>query len=63
MKKFILDFMRDEEGLTTGEYAVAGALVAAAVVAAFTELGGAVGDTISGIEGKLDAANTANNGA
>jgi pilus assembly protein Flp/PilA len=41
MKK-LLDFLRDEEGLTTVEYAVAGALVAAAVVTAFTELGVAV---------------------
>ena len=58
MKKLILDFMRDEEGLTTVEYAVAGALVAAAVVAAFTELGGAVGTTIEGITTDLNTANT-----
>lgn len=38
LKKFI----RDEDGLTTVEYAVAGALVAAAVAAAFTALGSAV---------------------
>ena len=49
MKKLILDFLREEEGLTTVEYAVAGALVAAAVVTAFTELGQAVGNTINGI--------------
>ena len=49
MKKFILDFLRDEEGLTTVEYAVAGALVAAAVVAAFTQLGPTVVGTINGI--------------
>ena len=49
MKKFILDFLRNEEGLTTVEYAVAGALVAAAVVAAFTNLGTAVEGTINGI--------------
>ena len=46
MKKFILDFMRDEEGLTTVEYAVAGSLVAAAVVTAFTLLGGGVKTSI-----------------
>ena len=39
MKKFILDFLRDEEGLTTVEYAIAGSLVAAGVVASFTTLG------------------------
>ena len=47
MKKFILDFMRDEEGLTTVEYAVAGSLVAAAVVASFTALGGGVKGVIN----------------
>ncbi|MFP2769955.1 Flp family type IVb pilin [Oceanisphaera sp. KMM 10153] len=31
--------LNDEEGLTTVEYAVAGALVAAGVVTAFTNLG------------------------
>jgi pilus assembly protein Flp/PilA len=40
--KTLLNFLRDEEGLTTVEYAVAGALVAATVVLAFTELGEAV---------------------
>ena len=54
MKKFILDFLRDEEGLTTVEYAVAGALVAAAVVTAFTNLGGAVNTTITGITTELN---------
>ena len=46
MKKLILDFLRDEEGLTTVEYAVAGSLVAAAVVIAFTDLGNAVKGSI-----------------
>lgn len=35
-------FLEDEQGLTTVEYAVAGALVAAALVTGFTELGAAV---------------------
>ena len=49
MKKYILDFLRDEEGLTTVEYAVAGSLVAAAVVTAFSDLGTAVGDSVNTI--------------
>ena len=53
MKKFILDFLREEEGLTTVEYAVAGALVAAAVVTAFTQLGGAVTNTIGSLENAI----------
>jgi len=42
MKKFIVTFLKDEEGLTMVEYAVAGSLVAAGAVAAFTALGGAI---------------------
>jgi pilus assembly protein Flp/PilA len=53
MKKFILDFIREEEGLTTVEYAVAGALVAVAVVTAFTQLGEQVGLTIDTIKGAI----------
>ena len=50
MKKIIVDFLREEEGLTTVEYAVAGALVAVAVVAAFRSLGLQVGTTIGTLE-------------
>ena len=39
--------MRDESGLTTVEYAIAGALIALAVVSAFTMLGGNVGNRIN----------------
>ena len=46
---FIKRFVRDEEGLTTVEYAVAGALITVAVVTAFTNLGAAVGTTIATI--------------
>ena len=42
LKQAVLDFIREEEGLTVVEYAVAGGLVTAAVVASFTALGGAV---------------------
>jgi pilus assembly protein Flp/PilA len=49
MKQKILNFLRSEEGLTTVEYAVAGALVAAAVVAAFGALGNQVGIVINGL--------------
>ena len=46
-------FMRDEEGLTVVEYAVAGALITVAVVAAFTNLGAAVAAQIVIITGAL----------
>ena len=53
MKEKILNFFREEEGLTTVEYAVAGALITVAVVAAFTALGGSVAGTINIIDGVL----------
>ena len=53
MKAQILKFIRDEEGLTTVEYAVAGALITVAVVGAFTALGGSVAATINAIVGVL----------
>ena len=42
MKSFIAAFLQDEAGLTMVEYAVAGSLVAAAAVTAFTDLGSAI---------------------
>jgi pilus assembly protein Flp/PilA len=49
MKQAITKFLRDEEGLTTVEYAIAGALVGAAVILSFTSLGTQVGLVIDGI--------------
>ena len=60
MKKLILDFLRDEEGLTTVEYAIAGSLVAAAVVAAFVNLGDAVGTAVTGMETVIENPPAAN---
>jgi pilus assembly protein Flp/PilA len=42
-------FLRDDEGLTMVEYAVAGALISAAAVTAFTDLGTAVITKINAI--------------
>jgi pilus assembly protein Flp/PilA len=42
MKQFICDFVKNEEGLTMVEYAIAGALVAATAVTVFTNLGTAI---------------------
>lgn len=54
MNQKIMNFLRDEKGLTTVEYAVAGALVAAAVVVAFQLLGGAVTGVINGLTGAVN---------
>ena len=53
MKKHVMKFLRNEEGLTTVEYAIAGGLVGAAVVFAFTALGLQVGTVITTITGAI----------
>ncbi len=53
MKNKIMKFLHDEEGLTTVEYAIAGGLVGAAVIAAFQALGLTVGGVISSINAAL----------
>ena len=55
MKNFLVDFLKDEEGLTMVEYAVAGSLVAAAAVTAFTNLGAAI---VLKIQGLVTAVNS-----
>jgi pilus assembly protein Flp/PilA len=50
--KNIMKFVRNEEGLTTVEYAIAGGLVGAAVIAAF----GLLGDQVARIVGAIAAA-------
>jgi pilus assembly protein Flp/PilA len=47
MKQFIVSFLKDAEGLTMVEYAIAGALVAAGAVAAFSLLGTNVSSRIN----------------
>ncbi len=49
MKKKVLTFLRDEEGLTIVEYAVAAGLISAAVVVAFTTLGARILVIINGL--------------
>ena len=60
MKKKVLAFLRNEDGLTIVEYAVAAGLVAAACVLAFTALGEKVADIINGL---IDALTPADTGA
>ena len=50
----IAEFLKDEEGLTTVEYAVAGTLIALAVVVAFRNLGNTVNNSISEINSELN---------
>jgi pilus assembly protein Flp/PilA len=55
IKERVLAFIRDEEGLTTVEYAIAGGLVGAGVIGAFNLLGIQVDRVISAIEQALTA--------
>lgn len=49
MNKQVMAFLRDEEGLTIVEYAVAAGLISAAVVTAFTLLGDQILAIINGL--------------
>jgi len=53
--KSLKKFIRDEEGLTTVEYAIAGGLVGAGVIAAFDLLGEEVARVIGDITAALEA--------
>ena len=53
--KFVA-FLKDEEGLTTVEYAVAGTLIALVVVFAFTRLGTEVSLSVNAISSVLSNA-------
>ena len=48
------NFFRDETGLELSEYAVAAALVAIAVITAFTNLGTAIGNRIQELWMEID---------
>jgi pilus assembly protein Flp/PilA len=49
LKMAIAKFLKDEEGLTMVEYSIAGALVAAGAVGAFTTLGTNIVTQITGL--------------
>ena len=49
LKQSLVAFLRDEEGLTVVEYAIAGGLVGLGVITAFTDLGDTVGRIIGQI--------------
>lgn len=53
IKASVLNFVKDEDGLTVVEYAVAGGLIAAVTVAAFRALGITVTGVITGIDAAL----------
>lgn len=52
-KSALVQLWREEEGLTVVEYAVAGGLIAAGVIAAFTNLGHTVNNIITYLNAQL----------
>ncbi|MDH3588847.1 MAG: Flp family type IVb pilin [Gammaproteobacteria bacterium] len=59
INKKMLAFLRDEKGLTTVEYAIAGGLVGAAAILAFTNLGTQVARVIGTLVTALTGVNAA----
>ena len=55
IKEKVLAFLSDEEGLTAVEYAIAGGLVGATVIAGFIALGGKVGGVIDYLQTQINA--------
>ncbi|MBU3071495.1 Flp family type IVb pilin [Aestuariicella sp. G3-2] len=55
-KAEVLKFLREEDGLETVEYAVAGSLIVAGTVAAFTLLGEQVSAGLEYLAGKITVA-------
>ncbi len=56
-KQKVIAFLKDEEGLETVEYAVAGSLIVAGSIAAFTTLGEEVAVSIGFLGDKLGEGN------
>lgn len=59
MNKQVMKFLQDEDGLTTVEYAIAGGLVGAAVILAFSLLGEQVARVITSLWNALATVNPA----
>ena len=56
IKKFIKNFIQEEEGATAVEYAIMVALIGAVAIAAVKVLGTAVSDEFVGVAGELSTA-------
>ncbi|MBV7545220.1 Flp family type IVb pilin [Pseudomonas sp. PDM26] len=58
IKASVLKFIKDEDGLTIVEYAVAGGLITLAVVTAFTTLGTAITTKLAKLAACMGATGT-----
>jgi len=57
LKQAVIEFIREEEGLTVVEYAIAGGLIGLGVVGAFTRLGDEVAEAIGRLADVVTQAN------
>ncbi|MDX1724267.1 MAG: Flp family type IVb pilin [Pseudomonas sp.] len=57
IKTSVMKFVKDEDGLTIVEYAVAGGLITLGAVAAFSTLGGTVCGVIDALEDAIRGTN------
>ena len=53
--KRIMEFLKDEEGVTAIEYGLIAALIAVAIIVGVTAVGTSVNDTFTEVSTKLDA--------
>ena len=58
MNKFLSKFRRDEEGATAIEYGLIAALIAIALIASLTLVGGSLSEIFGTVSTKVEAANT-----
>lgn len=58
MIKFLSKFRRDEEGATAIEYGLIAALIAIALIASLTLVGGSLSEIFTTVSSKVEAANT-----
>ncbi len=63
MKKFIMSFLKDEEGVTAIEYGLIAALIAVVIIASVTLVGGELKKTFSTISTELSKANSLGGGS
>jgi pilus assembly protein Flp/PilA len=59
LKEFASKLRRDESGATAIEYGLLAALVAVAIIAIVTALGGELNETFAKVEGELNTAESA----
>jgi len=58
MKKMLINFFKDEDGVTAIEYGLIAALIAVVIITAVTLVGDSLENTFNYIGGEIDANNT-----